>query len=109
MELSPELGASIVSFLVAVTGWLKNHSEVVTINQDREAVKANRDADSQKIHDDMIRLQCIVNNHDESIKVLFDQNVASSESISKLNQQMAVVLERLDTVINTLKDIKEKQ
>ena len=109
MELSPELGAALVSLIVAGTGWLKSHSEVEAINQDRETVKANRDADSQKIHDDMIRLQCMVNNHDESIKVLFEQSVASSEAISKLNQQMAVVLERLDTVINTLKDIKEKQ
>ena len=86
--MSPELGAAVIGLLVAVTGWIKNHSEVVSINQDRETVKANRDADSQKLHDDVLRLQCTQSTHADNIKVLFEQSVAANASIGSLTTQV---------------------
>ena len=108
MELSPELGAAVISLIIAATGWLKNHSEVVSINQDRETVKANRDADSQKLHDDVLRLQCTQNTHADNIKVLFEQSVAANASIGSLTTQVAQVITRLDQVIDSLKELKQE-
>lgn len=108
MELSPELGAAVIGLIVAVTGWIKNHSEVVSINHDREAVKANRDADSQKLHDDVLRLQCTQSTHADNIKVLFEQSVAANASIGSLTTQVAQVITRLDQVIESLKELKQE-
>jgi hypothetical protein len=108
MDFSPELGAAVIGLLVAVTGWIKNHSDVVSINHDREAVKVNRDADSQKLHDDVLRLQCTQNTHADNIKVLFEQSVAANASIGSLTTQVAQVITRLDQVIDSLKELKQE-
>lgn len=108
MEMSPELGTAVISLIVAATGWIKNHSEVVSINHDRETVKANRDADSLKLHDDVLRLQCTQNTHTENIKVLFDQQVVTNASIGSITTQVAQIITRLDQVIESLKELKQE-
>lgn len=108
MEMSPELGAAVVSLIVAAAGWLRNHSEVQAINQDRETVKANRDADSQKLHDDVLRLQCTQSTHADNIKVLFEQQVAANASIGSLTTQVAQLTTRIDQVIDILKELKQE-
>lgn len=108
MEMSPELGAAVIGLIVAAAGWLKNHSEVVSITQDRETVKANRDADSQKLHDDVLRLQCTQSTHTDNIKVLFEQQVAANASIGNLTTQVAQIITRLDQVIDGLKELKQE-
>lgn len=108
MEFSPELGAAVISFLVAVTGWLKNHSDVATINKDRETVKANRDADSQKIHDDVIRLQERVDTHTMQVKTLFENAAATSAMVNDLKNQLTEVITNMRTIIEALKELKDE-
>lgn len=108
MELSPELGAAIISLIVAATGWIKNHSEVVSINQDRETVKANRDADSQSMHDELIRMKCTQQTQAENIKVLFEKSVDNSKQINELTSQLREVIVQMKLILDTLKEIKDK-
>lgn len=108
MELSPELGAAVVSLLVAITGWFKNHSEVVTINQDRETVKANRDADSQKLHDDMIRTQERITTQASQIKTLFEMAAASTEAVNTLKTQNAKIITLMGTIVKAIDELKDE-
>lgn len=36
--------STVISFLVAATGWLKSHTEVLSVKRDREATKVERDS-----------------------------------------------------------------
>ena len=106
MELSPELGAAVVSLLVAGTAWLKNHSEVKAINEDRETVKANRDADSQQLHDDMIRAQERINTQTSQIKTLFEMAAASTEAVNTLKTQNARIITLMGTIVKSIDELK---
>lgn len=107
MEMSPELGAAIVSLIVAIAGWFKNHSEVSTINEDRASTKTARDADSQQMHDDLIKLQCANDRHSEDIKLLFTQCVDNAKQINELTSQLREVIVRMGQILETLKEIKD--
>ena len=108
MELSPELGAAVVSLLVAGTAWLKNHSEVQAINDDRETVKANRDADSQQLHDDMIRAQERINTQTSQIKTLFEMAAASTEAVNTLKTQNAKIITLMGTIVKSIDELKDE-
>lgn len=106
MELSPELGAALVSLLVAGAGWLKSHSEVKAINEDRETVKANRDADSQQLHDDMIRAQERISTQTSQIKTLFEMAAASTEAVNTLKTQNAKIITLMGTIVKAIDELK---
>lgn len=106
MEMSPELGAAIVSLIVAAAGWLKNHSEVVSINQDRENTKAVRDADSQQVHDDMIRAKERLGAQQNQIKALFGQMTDSNKAITVLQNQNASIITLMKTIVKSIDELK---
>lgn len=109
MEMSPELGAAIVSLIVAIAGWFKNHSEVSTINEDRSSTKAARDADSQQMHDEIIRLKCKNEEQEKNIKVLFEQCLKNSKEITEFRNQLTEVICTTKNILETLKEIKDNR
>lgn len=106
MELSPEMGAALIGLVVAATGWLKNHSDVKAITEDREVVKANRDADSQQIHDDMIRAKERLESQQNQIQALFGQMTDSNKAISVLQNQNASIITLMKTIVKSIDELK---
>ena len=112
--MTPELTAAVVglvlglaSLAAAVTAWVKAKTESERIRSERLATKAERDDDSQKMHDSLLKLQFEVTS-------LKDTSVLHAEHIEDLNKQsaslntvLAQVLTKLDSIFDTLKELKE--
>lgn len=72
------------------------------IEQDREVTKVNRDADSQALHDDMLKmkfditsLQGIVNLHRDKLDSIDKQLTIVNQELVKLNVQVEHLAEAL--------------
>ena len=61
------------------------------------------------MHDAIEKLKFQVDANKNNIGLLFEKSNDAAQAIGQLNTQLAVVLERLDTVIDTLKEIKGKK
>ena len=82
------------------------------IEQDREVTKVNRDADSQALHDDMLKmkfditsLQGIVNLHKDKLESIDKQLSLVNQELVKLNIQV----EHLASALEKQNDIMLKQ
>lgn len=82
------------------------------IEQDREVTKVNRDADSQALHDDMLKmkfditsLQGIVNLHKDKLESIDKQLSLVNQELVKLNIQV----EHLANALEKQNDIMMKQ
>lgn len=114
MTSNPEFIAAVIgvltglgSLLAAITLYVKNRAEVGSIREERKATKAVRDDDSQKMHDDILRLQFQANQNRDNIGLLFQQMADNNKQIAIMNQQLSSVLVKMDNVIDTLKELKE--
>lgn len=114
MTSNPEFIAAVIgvltglgSLLAAITLYVKNRAEVGSIREERKATKAVRDEDSQKMHDDILRLQFQSNQNRDNIGLLFQQMADNNKQIAIMNQQLSSVLVKMDNVIDTLKELKE--
>ena len=114
MTSNPEFIAAVIgvltglgSLLAAITLYVKNRADVGSIREERKATKAVRDEDSQKMHDDILRLQFQANQNRDNIGLLFQQMADNNKQIAIMNQQLSSVLVKMDNVIDTLKELKE--
>lgn len=103
-----DLIAAVVSFLIALTGLIKSQSDIKKINDDRVETKASRDSDSQKIHDDVIRLQERVDTHTMQVKTLFESAAATSAMVNDMKNQLTEVITNMRTIIDALKELKDE-
>ena len=99
--------SGIASVLAAVAVYIKSRAEAASIREERKATKAVRDDDSQKLHDDVLKLQFQSQQNKDNIGLLFNQLADSNKQIALLTQQLAQVLVKMDNVIITLKELKE--
>ena len=111
---NPEIIAAVVSVLMGLAGvltaigvYIKNRSDVSAIRDERKVTKSMRDDDSQKMHDDIIKLQFVSQQNKDNIGLLFQQVADSNKQIALMNQQLTQVLVKMDNVITTLKELKE--
>jgi hypothetical protein len=93
----------------AVTAWVKSKSEVEKVRAERVITGKQRDEDSQKMHDDLIRMQCKQTEFESNIKILFEQSIKNSNDINELSKQHAEVMVTLKNILETLKEIKDNQ
>ena len=93
----------------AVTSWVKSKAEVEKVRAERAVTCKQRDEDSQKMHDDLIRMQCQLEQQVNNIKILFEQSLKNSNDISELSKQHAEVMVELRNILETLKEIKDKK
>lgn len=113
-NVTPELIAATIACLVglssliaAVTAWVKAKTESERIRSQRQETKQLRDADSQVMHDSILKLQFEVTS-------LKDTQVLHSEHIEDLNRQsatlnttLAQVLVKLDNIFDQIKELKK--
>lgn len=111
---NPEIIAAVVSILMGVSGvltaiavYIKSRADVSAIRDERKATKTLRDEDSQKMHDDILKLQFQEQQNKDNIGLLFQQVADSNKQIALMNQQLTQVLVKMDNVITTLKELKE--
>lgn len=111
---NPEIIAAVVSVFMGVSGvltaiavYIKSRADVSAIRDERKATKTLRDEDSQKMHDDIIKLQFVSQQNKDNIGLLFQQVADSNKQIALMNQQLTQVLVKMDNVITTLKELKE--
>lgn len=107
--MTPELIAAIIAVLMAAANWLKNKTEIDKIKADRVETKTARDEIAQQMHDDMIRMQCKQAEFESNQKILFEQSLKHSNEITELSKQHAEVMVTLQNILETLKEIKDKQ
>lgn len=107
--MTPEMAAAVIAVLLAVANWIKNKTEIDKIKADRVETKSVRDEASQQMHDDLIRMQCKQDEFESNQKILFEQSIKNSNDISELSKQHAEVMVTLKNILETLKEIKDKQ
>ena len=93
----------------AVTAWVKSKAEVEKVRAERAITGKQRDEETQKMHDDMIRMQCKQAEFENNQKILFEQSIKNTNDISELRKQHAEVMVKLTNILETLKEIKNKQ
>ena len=99
----------ITSLIGAVTIWVKTKTESERMRQARAETAKIRDKDSLDMHDAILKLQFQATANKDNIQLLFDLNKDNVASINTLNTQLATVLTKIDTIIETLNEIKDKK
>ena len=111
---NPEFIAAVIAVLTGFAGlltaialYIKSRAECSSIREERNATKVLRDDDSQKMHDDILKLKVQEQQNKDNIALLFQQVADSNKQIALMNQQLTQVLVKMDNVITTLKELKE--
>lgn len=111
---NPEFIAAVIAVLTGFAGlltaialYIKSRAECSSIREERKSTKAMRDDDSQKMHDDILKLQFQEQQNKDNIALLFQQVADSNKQVAVLNKQLAEVLVKMDNVISTLQELKE--
>lgn len=106
---------TIAAFIVAATSLLANLailvkvvSDKIKLTNERAATKTMRDADSQQLHDKVLKLEFNSTQAKDNIGLLFTQVADSNKQISLLNNQLTQVLTKMDSVIDTLGELKQE-
>lgn len=102
--MTPELVAAIISILLAGSALLKQLADNYKIRNERMATKAERDDDSQQIHDTLLK-------HDFAISQLKDNQALTSTVVDDLRDtcaQLNTSIAKLDIGVANLTDaVKE--
>lgn len=120
--MTPELIAAIIACLMAVAGlataataWIKAKAETEkvkaqneAIRRDREVTKQTREADSAKMHDDLLKLQFEVTNLKDTAQLHAEHIDDLNKQSNTLNMTLAQVLTKLDSIIEQVKELKDK-
>lgn len=105
--MSAELGLALVGLIGAIATFIKQLSDNMKIKAAREATKTERDADSQELHDKVLKLEFMTTALKDSstlnataIDDLRDQTAALNVNIVKLDMAVAQLTE-------AIRDMKE--
>ena len=103
--------AALVGALVMCLGNLgaliKVWTDNVKLRNDRAATKEVRDKDSLELHDKVLSLEFKATQNKDNITLLFEQVSDSNKQIALLNTQLATVLTKMDSVLETLRELKD--
>ena len=115
MTTNPDFVAAVIAVLMGFAGlltaialYIKTKADVMSIREERNATKVQRDEDSQKMHDDILKLQFQSRQDKDDIGLLFTQVADSNKQIALLTRQLSEVLIKMDNVIDTLRELKEE-
>lgn len=105
--MTPELVAAIISILLAGSALLKQLADNYKIRNERIATKAERDDDSQQIHDTLLK-------HDFLISQLKDNQALTAtvvddlrDTCSQLNTSIAKLDVNVENLTSVVKDWKK--
>lgn len=106
-NFSVEIGAAVIAVLTSIAGWFKSHSELSSVIKDREQTKSQRDQSFQEVRDKVqaLEFKCVALK--DAQKLTDDRLNDASKQLGILNTQLAEVLIKLETVTDSLKEIRK--
>jgi hypothetical protein len=114
--MNAEVIAAIVACLMGIAGlcgavaaWFKAKTETEQIRRERLSTKSERDGDSQAMHDAILKLQFEVTSLKDTSTLHSDRIDDLNKQSSTLNTALAQVLTKLDTIFDTIKEMKEQK
>lgn len=106
-DMTPELVGAIIAFLLALTTLIKVITDKIKLNSERAATKAERDADSQALHDAVLK-------HDFLISQLKDSQALTStvvddlrDTCAQLNTSIVKLDVNVENLAGALKELKK--
>lgn len=109
--MTPELWATLIGAVVLL---LTNTAAVVKIwgdniatKDDRAVTKEARNKDSAELHDKVLALEFRATQNKDNISLLFEQVADTAKAVNALNTQFATMLTKMDSVLETLRELKE--
>ena len=97
---------SALPIVVVIIGIAYLYFKFTKMEQDRNTTKVNRDADSQAIHDDILKLKfeisALKGRTDLHDTILSDIN----KQINILNTNLAILTEKIDNLTYVIQDVK---
>lgn len=103
--MSVELGAALVGFIIAVTTLVKVITDKIKLTTERAETKKVRDADSQELHDKVLKLEFITTQLKDNqslnataIDDLRDQTATLNVNIVKLDMAVAQLTEAIKSL-----------
>lgn len=106
-QIAAVVGA-VVLCLGNLAAWLKTASDVAKQKADRLLTKQNRDADSQELHDAVQKavwdIQLLKDNAQHRDTLIEDLQ----KQINALNSTLAVTNTQLHTLVDAIRELKEK-
>lgn len=109
--MDPVITALVVAFTSLVANLailVKVISDKIKLTNERNATKATRDADSTELHDKVLKLEFSASQAKDNITLLFEKQEDSNKQAALLNTQLAQVITKMDSVIDTLADLKQE-
>jgi len=105
---------TITALIIACTSLAANLAilaKVITdkikLTTDRTETKTARDKDSAELHDKVLKLEFSAGLAKDNIGLLFTQVADSNKQVALLNTQIAQILTKMDSVIDTLMELKK--
>lgn len=106
-QIAAVVGAAVLC-LGNLAAWLKTATDVAKQKADRLLTKQTRDADSQELHDTVLKLSFQVDQNKNNIGLLFEQMTDQLKQIGMLNTQLAQVLTKMDALCDAIKELKDE-
>ena len=106
-NVSVDIGMAVVAVLTALASWFKNHADLASVIKDREATKSQRDQSFQEVRDKVQALEFKTTALKDAQKLTDDRLNDASKQLGILNTQLAEVLIKLETVTDSLKEIRK--
>lgn len=107
-ELWAMLIGSIVLLLTNTAAVIKIWGDNIATKDDRAATKEARNKDSAELHDKVLALEFRATQNKDNISLLFEQVADTAKAVGALNTQFATLLTKVDSVLDTLKELKER-
>jgi len=107
MDFNAEICAAVIAVLTAIAGWFKSHSDLASVIKDREQTKMSRDQSFQEVRDKVQALEFKCTALKDAQKLTDDRLNDASKQLGILNTQLAEVLIKLETVTDSLKELKK--
>jgi len=108
-ELWTSLIGGVVLVLTALATYLKSHSDVKAIKDDREATKAIRDREAQELRDSLMKALWEIDNlkrESHHKGTLLDD---LQKQVNLLNQNLAVNNKTMENLVEAIRELKENR
>jgi len=101
--------AAVIALIGAVTSWVKARIEIDKIKASRSETKATRDNDSRELHDKVLKLEFSDSLTKETLLLHRQQINEVSVTTRTLTTQLAVVVTKLDNIIDVLNNLNKEK
>ena len=110
--MTPELWATLIGAVVLLltntAAVIKVWGDNIATKDDRLVTKTARDKDSAELHDKVLALEFKATQNKDNITLLFEQVADTAKAVGALNTQFATLLTKVDSVLETLRELKER-